>query len=162
MWTFAPDHCCHAGCHCPNGLTAIDELRKKAKLLFLQRSALRPPHSGQQNGWPTYWDTVLKLTRKCTIFLNRCRIESTALGSGNQEPVLSTRLCWKITLSQAEWWWDRLTRWMPGFRHDAIGVVGSADAVDPMAGMAWELKFPKLIGVKLTGKLSGWAAKTLS
>jgi len=39
----------------------------------------------------------------------------------------------------------------------AIGV-GGADAVDVMAGMAWELKFPKLIGVKLIGKLSGWTA----
>lgn len=39
----------------------------------------------------------------------------------------------------------------------AIGV-GGADAVDVMSGMAWELKMPKLIGVKLTGKLSGWAA----
>jgi len=39
----------------------------------------------------------------------------------------------------------------------AIGV-GGADAVDVMAGMAWELKFPKLIGIKLTGKLSGWAS----
>jgi aconitate hydratase len=39
----------------------------------------------------------------------------------------------------------------------AIGV-GGADACDVMAGLAWELKFPKLIGVKLTGKLSGWAA----
>ena len=39
----------------------------------------------------------------------------------------------------------------------AIGV-GGADAVDVMAGMAWELKFPKLIGVKLTGKLNGWTA----
>ncbi len=39
----------------------------------------------------------------------------------------------------------------------AIGV-GGADAVDVMAGMPWELKFPKLIGVKLTGKLNGWAA----
>jgi aconitate hydratase len=39
----------------------------------------------------------------------------------------------------------------------AIGV-GGADAVDVMAGMAWELKFPKLIGVKLTGKISGWTA----
>ena len=37
----------------------------------------------------------------------------------------------------------------------AIGV-GGADAVDVMAGMPWELKFPKLIGVKLTGKCSGW------
>ena len=37
----------------------------------------------------------------------------------------------------------------------AVGV-GGADAVDVMAGMAWELKFPKLIGIKLTGKLSGW------
>ena len=37
----------------------------------------------------------------------------------------------------------------------AVGV-GGADAVDVMAGMAWELKFPKLIGVKLTGRLSGW------
>lgn len=39
----------------------------------------------------------------------------------------------------------------------AIGV-GGADAVDVMAGFAWELKFPKLIGVKLTGRLSGWAS----
>lgn len=39
----------------------------------------------------------------------------------------------------------------------AIGV-GGADAVDVMTGMEWELKMPKVIGVKLTGKLSGWAA----
>jgi aconitate hydratase len=39
----------------------------------------------------------------------------------------------------------------------AIGV-GGADAMDVMAGMAWELKMPKLIGVKLTGKLSGWTS----
>jgi len=39
----------------------------------------------------------------------------------------------------------------------AIGV-GGADAVDVMSGMAWELKFPKQIGVKLTGKLNGWTA----
>ncbi|MBL3657466.1 aconitate hydratase [Fulvivirga sediminis] len=39
----------------------------------------------------------------------------------------------------------------------AIGV-GGADAVDVMAGMPWELKMPKMIGVKLTGKLNGWTA----
>jgi aconitate hydratase len=39
----------------------------------------------------------------------------------------------------------------------AIGV-GGADAVDVMAGMAWELKFPKLIGVKLTGQMNGWTS----
>lgn len=39
----------------------------------------------------------------------------------------------------------------------AIGV-GGADAVDVMAGMAWELRFPKLIGVKLTGNISGWTS----
>ncbi|MDP3470353.1 MAG: aconitate hydratase [Algoriphagus sp.] len=39
----------------------------------------------------------------------------------------------------------------------AIGV-GGADACDVMAGLAWELKFPKLIGVKLTGKMSGWTS----
>ena len=39
----------------------------------------------------------------------------------------------------------------------AIGV-GGADAVDVMAGMPWELKFPKLIGIKLTGQLNGWAS----
>ncbi|MCK4853280.1 MAG: aconitate hydratase, partial [Bacteroidales bacterium] len=39
----------------------------------------------------------------------------------------------------------------------AVGV-GGADAVDVMAGMPWELKFPKLIGVKLSGKLSGWTS----
>ncbi|MFN6048002.1 MAG: aconitase family protein, partial [Bacteroidota bacterium] len=39
----------------------------------------------------------------------------------------------------------------------AIGV-GGADACDVMAGLPWELKWPKLIGIKLSGKLSGWAA----
>lgn len=39
----------------------------------------------------------------------------------------------------------------------AIGV-GGADACDVMAGLPWELKFPKLIGIKLTGKLSGWVS----
>lgn len=39
----------------------------------------------------------------------------------------------------------------------AVGV-GGADAVDVMAGMPWELKFPRLIGIKLTGKLNGWTA----
>ncbi len=39
----------------------------------------------------------------------------------------------------------------------AVGV-GGADAVDVMAGMGWELKFPRVIGVKLTGKLSGWVS----
>ncbi len=39
----------------------------------------------------------------------------------------------------------------------AIGV-GGADAVDVMAGMKWELKFPKVIGIRLNGKLSGWAS----
>ena len=39
----------------------------------------------------------------------------------------------------------------------AIGV-GGADAVDVLAGMGWELKFPALIGIKLTGKLSGWTS----
>lgn len=39
----------------------------------------------------------------------------------------------------------------------AIGV-GGADAVDVMVGMGWELKFPRIIGVKLTGKLNGWTS----
>ncbi|MFC2093061.1 aconitate hydratase [Bacteroidota bacterium] len=39
----------------------------------------------------------------------------------------------------------------------AIGV-GGADAVDVMAGMPWELKFPKILGIKLTGKISGWTS----
>ena len=39
----------------------------------------------------------------------------------------------------------------------AIGV-GGADACDVMAGLPWELKFPKLIGVRLTGKLNGWTS----
>lgn len=39
----------------------------------------------------------------------------------------------------------------------AIGV-GGADAVDVMAGMAWELKFPRLIGVRLTGEMQGWTS----
>ena len=39
----------------------------------------------------------------------------------------------------------------------AIGV-GGADAVDAMAGMPWELKMPKVIGVELTGEMSGWTS----
>jgi aconitate hydratase len=39
----------------------------------------------------------------------------------------------------------------------AIGV-GGADAVDVMAGLAWELKMPKLIGIKLSGRLNGWTS----
>lgn len=39
----------------------------------------------------------------------------------------------------------------------AVGV-GGADAVDVMANLPWELKAPKMIGVKLTGELSGWTA----
>jgi aconitate hydratase len=39
----------------------------------------------------------------------------------------------------------------------AIGV-GGADAVDVMSGMGWELKFPKMVGVRLTGKLNGWTS----
>ena len=39
----------------------------------------------------------------------------------------------------------------------AIGV-GGADAVDVMAGFPWEVRYPKLIGVHLTGKLNGWTA----
>jgi aconitate hydratase len=39
----------------------------------------------------------------------------------------------------------------------AIGV-GGADACDVMAGLPWELKWPKLIGIKLTGKMSGWTS----
>ncbi len=42
----------------------------------------------------------------------------------------------------------------------AIGV-GGADAVDVMAGLPWELKMPKLIGVKLTGRLSGWTSSKM-
>lgn len=52
---------------------------------------------------------------------------------------------------------DSHTPNMAGLGMIAIGV-GGADAVDVMAGMGWELKMPKLIGVKLTGKLSGWAS----
>lgn len=44
-----------------------------------------------------------------------------------------------------------------GLASIAIGV-GGADACDVMAGLSWELKLPKLIGVKLTGKLNGWAS----
>lgn len=44
-----------------------------------------------------------------------------------------------------------------GLAMAAIGV-GGADAVDVMAGMPWELKFPKLIGVRLTGRMSGWTS----
>ena len=44
-----------------------------------------------------------------------------------------------------------------GLGRVAIGV-GGADAVDVMAGLPWELKMPKLIGIKLTGRLNGWTS----
>ena len=57
--------------------------------------------------------------------------------------------------------WNRFTYCKcRGIRHDC-NRVGGADAVDVMAGMPWELKFPKIIGVKLTGKLSGWTAQKM-
>ena len=52
---------------------------------------------------------------------------------------------------------DSHTVYAGGLGMVAIGV-GGADACDVMAGLPWELKFPKLIGVKLTGKLNGWAS----
>jgi len=55
---------------------------------------------------------------------------------------------------------DSHTKWWSGMV--AIGV-GGADAVDVMAEWLWELGFPKLIGVKLTGNISGWtSAKDVS
>jgi hypothetical protein len=50
-----------------------------------------------------------------------------------------------------------LTTAQGGLGMTAIGV-GGADAVDVMAGLPWELKAPKVIGVKLTGEMSGWTA----
>ena len=52
---------------------------------------------------------------------------------------------------------DSHTPNMGGLSMVAIGV-GGADTVDAMAGFAWEVLNPKLVGVKLTGELSGWAA----
>ena len=40
----------------------------------------------------------------------------------------------------------------------AIGCVGGADAADVMAGLPWEVRYPRIIGVKLTGSMSGWTA----
>ncbi|CAE7211497.1 unnamed protein product [Symbiodinium sp. CCMP2456] len=73
----------------------------------------------------------------------------------NKAAVPSTVHC--DHLIQAEVGTDSHTVNAGGLGMVAIGV-GGADAVDVMAGMPWELKFPKLIGVKLTGKLSGWTA----
>jgi hypothetical protein len=73
---------------------------------------------------------------------------------GNYSPNCFRKLCFPRRNDD----WNRFTyckcRWI---RYVSIGV-GGADAVDVMSGMSWELKFPKLIGVKLTGKLSGWTA----
>ena len=98
---------------------------------------------------------------KSLIFFHQY-VTNMELGSGNQ--------VWYHTSSSFRelcfpWWnddWNRFSyckcRW---FRNDNIGV-GGADVVDVMAGMPWELKFPKLIGVKLTGKLNGWTAQRMS
>ena len=59
------------------------------------------------------------------------------------------------------WWIDDRNRFSTpnagGLGMMAIGV-GGADAVDVMAGSAWELLFPKIVGIKLTGKLRPWCA----
>jgi aconitase A len=79
--------------------------------------------------------------------------------SGNPVQVSFTRWYWKTMHFPVD---DdryrfayRKCRWRLGMI--AIGV-GGADACDVMAGLPWELKWPKLIGVKLTGKLNGWTA----
>ena len=94
-------------------------------------------------------------------FLTSFPLYPTNMGlvSGNLEQELSTRLSWRTMLSQGGMMigTDSHTVNAGGLGMLAIGV-GGADAVDVMAGMAWELKFPKLIGVKLTGKLNGWTA----
>jgi aconitate hydratase len=81
------------------------------------------------------------------------------LVSGNPVQELFTRWCLKIMHFPAGMMigTDSHTVNAGGLGMVAIGV-GGADAVDVMAGMPWELKMPKLIGVKLTGKLSGWTA----
>ncbi len=81
------------------------------------------------------------------------------LDFGNQVQELFTRLCLENYAFPGGMMigTDSHTVNAGGLGMIAIGV-GGADACDVMAGLPWELKFPKLIGVKLTGKLSGWTA----
>jgi aconitate hydratase len=79
--------------------------------------------------------------------------------SGNPEPASFTRWCFENYAFPGGMMigTDSHTPNAGGLGMIAIGV-GGADAVDVMSGMPWELKFPKLIGVRLTGKMSGWTS----
>jgi homoaconitase/3-isopropylmalate dehydratase large subunit len=96
-------------------------------------------------------------------------VPSTILVSGDPDQALFTRLSLKIMpcTTSREFTDDSPGGLMIGTDSHtpnggglgmlAIGV-GGADAVDVMSGLPWELKCPKVIGVKLTGALSGWTA----
>lgn len=96
--------------------------------------------------------------KKCTISFVTY-LPATESVSGNREPELSIRLYLRTMLFLAAMMvgTDSHTPNAGGLGMVAIGV-GGADAVDVMTGMEWELKMPKIIGVRLTGKLNGWAS----
>jgi aconitate hydratase len=104
------------------------------------------------------------------------RPRSTALDSGSLVLALFTRLSWRTTPCELQLFVVKLvillTLRSPGgliIGTDShtpnaggmgmLGVgVGGADAVDAMTSMPWELQCPRIIGVKLTGQLSGWTS----
>src|ERR1043166_410030 len=83
---------------------------------------------------------------RCTTFCAPLQ-PSTGWASGGQAPASSTRWRWRITHSPMA----------GGLGSCAVGV-GGADAVEVMAGLPWEVLFPRFIGVYLTGEMSGWTA----
>lgn len=105
---------------------------------------------------------------RCTISYDH-PVPSTTLASGDPALESFIRLSSKIMLCTTLRYYiddspgglmigtDSHTPNAGGLGMLAIGV-GGADAVDVMSGLPWELKCPKVIGVKLTGKLSGWTA----
>ncbi|QRV99395.1 aconitate hydratase [Ceratobasidium sp. AG-Ba] len=88
----------------------------------------------------------------------RLRQPSTALASGSQAPASSTKSFSKLRLPRWSHDWYRLAHPNAGGLGMIACGVGGADAVDVMANIPWELKCPKVIGVNLTGKISGWTA----
>lgn len=62
-------------------------------------------------------------------------------------------MVWLLLVSAGKFPWSGEAKWIP-----RLTLARSADAVDVMANLPWELKAPKVIGVKLTGQMSGWTA----
>ena len=146
----------HAGCYSPNGFVAVHAGRQ-AKSGSALYSALRSPDHRKTEAKQDLQKAVTE-SKEVYDFLasvsNKYGIGFWKPGAGIIHQVVLENYAFPGGMMIGT---DSHTVNAGGLGMIAIGV-GGADACDVMAGLPWELKWPKLIGVKLTGKLSGWTA----